>query len=90
MRGEREEPVADLAGCGGQVPGLPVGLAVQGAGELAVRGGPAGEGRGVVDGRTDQGMGKLQAGPVYLDQAQLLGRHEGLCIWRGNPVGCRA
>ena len=36
--------------------------------------GTTGEGHGVVDGRTDEGMGELQAGPVYLNQAELLGR----------------
>jgi hypothetical protein len=56
-----------MQGRGCQVPGSPVWLVVQGPGELAVRRGPLREGRGVVDGRTDEGMGELQAGPVYLD-----------------------
>ena len=30
-------------------------------------------------------MGELQARPVYLDQAQLLGAHEGPRIWTGQP-----
>jgi len=35
-------------------------------------------------------MGEAQAGPVYLDQAQLLGRRQGLRAWPGNSRGCRA
>ena len=60
------------------MPGSPVWLVVQGLGELAVRRGPLREGRGVVDGGADEGMGELQPGPVHLDQAQLLG-------WRQRP-----
>ena len=74
----------------GQVPGSPVGLVVQGLGELTVRRGTLRERRGVVDGGTDQGMGEAQTGPVYLDQAQLLGRRQGLRAWSGNSGGCRA
>ena len=74
---------------GGQVPGSPVWLVVQALGELAVRRGPLREGRGVVDGRTDEGMGELQAGPVYLDQAQLLGRRQGPRIRPGAVAGGR-
>ena len=59
-------------------------------GELAVRSGAPGEGRGVVDGGADEGMGEAQAGPVYLDQAQLLGRREGPRIWPGAVAGCCA
>ena len=69
-----------LQGRGGQVPGAPVRLVVQGARELAVRSGAPSEGCGVVDGGTDQRVGEVQAGPVYLDQAQLLGRREDLRV----------
>ena len=71
---QRSHLLVRVQGRGGQVPGSPVGLVVQGLGELAVRRGPLREGRGVVDGGADEGMGELQPGPVYLDQAQLLGR----------------
>jgi hypothetical protein len=57
-----------------QVPCLPVGLIRQRRGQSAVRGSALCEWRGVVDGRADQGMGKLQPGPVHLNQAQPLGR----------------
>ncbi len=79
-----------LQGRAGQVPGSPVWLVVQGARKLAVRGGAPRKGRGVVDRGADQGMGEAQAGPVDLDQAQLLGRREGLRIWPGAVTGCRA
>jgi hypothetical protein len=52
---------------GGQVPGPPVRLVVQGPGELAVRCGTLRERRGVVDGGTDERMGEPQAGPVEGD-----------------------
>src|SRR5207244_8847510 len=74
-------------GC--QVPGSPVWLVAQALGELTVRSGTAGEGRGVVDGRTDEGMGELRAGPVYLEQAQLLGRRQGPRIRSGAVAGGR-
>ena len=78
-----------MQGRGGQVPGPPVWLVVQGLGELAVRRGPLREGRGVVDGGTDEGMGELQAGPVYPDQAELLGRRQRPRIWPGAVArGC--
>ena len=35
-------------------------------------------------------MRELQAGPVDLDQAQLLGRRQGLRAWPGHGRGCRA
>ena len=79
-----------LQGRGGQVPGSPVWLVVQGLGELAVRCGTLREGRGVVDGGADEGMGEAQPGPVYLDQAHLLGRHEGPRIRPGAVAGCCA
>ena len=50
-----------LQGRGGQVPGPPVWLVVQGARELAVRRGALGEGRGVVDGGADEGVGEAAA-----------------------------
>ena len=75
---------------GGQVPGSPVRLLVQGPGELPVRHGTLGKGRGVIDSGADQGMGELQAGPVHLDQAQLLGRRQGPRIWPATAAGCRA
>ena len=75
---------------GGQVPGSPVWLVMQGLGELAVRRGALRERRRVVDGGPDEGMGEMQARPVYLDQAQLLGRGEGLRIWPAAPPGGRA
>ena len=58
---QRSHLLVGLQGRGGQVPGSPVWLVVQGPGELAVRRGTLREGRGVVDGGTDQGMGELQA-----------------------------
>ncbi len=79
-----------IQGRGGQVPGSPVWLVVQGLGELAVRFGTLREGGGVVDSGTDEGMGELQAGPVNLDQAQLLGRREGPRIGPGTATGCCA
>ena len=72
------------------MPGPPVRLVLQGRGELAVRCGALGEGCGVVDGGADEGMVEVHAGPVYLDQAQLLGRCEGLCVRPGNSHGCCA
>ncbi len=87
---QRSHVLVRLQGRGGQVPGPPVWLVVQGLGELAVRRGALREGRGVVDGGTDEGMGEPQAGPVYLDQAQLLGRRQRPRIWPGTVAGCRA
>ena len=72
------------------MPGPPVWLVVQGLGELAVRRGPLREGRGVVDGGTDEGMGEPQAGPVDRDQALPLGRREGQRIWSATVAGCCA
>ena len=74
---------------GGQVPGSPVWLVVQAFGELAVRRGPLREGRGVVDGGADEGMGELQPSPVYLDQPELLGRRQGPRIRAGTLAGGR-
>jgi hypothetical protein len=87
---QRRHLLVGLQGRGGQVPGPPTWLVVQGRGELAVRSGAPGEGRGVVDGGPDQGVGELQSGRVYLDQAQLLGRGEGPCIGPGAVAGCCA
>jgi hypothetical protein len=86
---QRSHVLVRLQGRGGQVPCSPVGLVVQGLGELAVRCGPLCEGRGVVDGGTDKGMGELQAGPVYLDQAQLLGRRQGSRVQASAVAGGR-
>jgi hypothetical protein len=71
-------------GGGGQVPGPPVRLVGQGARELAVRGGALRKRREVVDGGADEGMGEVEPGPIYVDQAQLLGRHENLRARPGN------
>ena len=87
---QRSHLLIRVQGRGGQVPGPPVRLVVQGLGELAVCRGPLREGRGVVDGGADEGMRKAQPSPVYLDQAQLLGRHEGPGIWPGAAAGCCA
>jgi hypothetical protein len=65
---------------GGQVPGSPIRLVLQRRGELAMRHRPFGKWCGVVDGRTNEGVGELEADPVYLDHAQLLGRREDLCV----------
>ena len=74
---------------GGQVPGSPVWLVVQGLGQFAVRCGTLRERRGVIDGRTDKRVGEVQASPVYRDQAELLGWGKGTCIRPGTPAGCR-
>jgi hypothetical protein len=74
----------------GQVPGPPVWLVVQRLGELAVRCGALREGRGVVDGGPDEGMGEPHAGPVDRDQALPLGRHEGQRIWPATVADCCA
>ena len=87
---QRGDVLVGSQGRGGQVPGSPVRLVVQCARQLAVRSGAPGKGRGVVNGGADQGMGEPQPGPVYLDQAQLLGRHEGPRIWPGAVAGCCA
>ena len=87
---QRSDVLVGLQGRGGQVPGSPVRLVVQGVRQLAVRSGAPGKGRGVVNGGADQGMREAQPGPVYLDQAQLLGRHEGPRIWPGAVAGCCA
>ena len=63
---------------------------MQGPGELAVRRGPLREGRGVVNGGTDERVGELQASPVHRDQAELLGRRESPRIWPGAVTGGRA
>jgi hypothetical protein len=55
-----------------------------------VRSGALREGHGVVDGGADEGVGEEQAGPVYLDQAQLLGGHQDLRAWPGGSRGCCA
>src|ERR1700733_14576077 len=57
---QRGHLLVRLQGGGGQVPRSPVGLVVEGLGELAVRGGSLREGGGVVDGGADEGMGELQ------------------------------
>jgi hypothetical protein len=72
------------------VPGSPVGLVVQGVGELAVRRRALRKGRRVVDGGPDQRMGEPQAAPVYRDQAQLLGRREGPPVGPVTSPGRRA
>ncbi len=84
---QRSHLLIRVQGRGGQVPGPPVRLVVQGVRELAVRSGAPGKGRGVIDGGTDQGMREAQPGPVYLDQAELLGRHEGPGIGPGAVAG---
>ena len=87
---QRSDVFVWLQGRGGQVPGPPVGLAVQGGGEPAVRRGALGEGHAVVDRRPGQRMGEAQPGLVDLDQAQPLGRGEGPGIGPGNSRDRRA
>ena len=87
---QRRHLLVRIQGRRRQVPGPPVGLVGQRPGELAVRRGPPRERRGVIDGGTDQGMRELQAGPVDLDQAQLLGRRQGLRAWPRHGRSCRA
>ena len=59
-----------------QVPGIPVGLLAERAGDLQVGRRAPGERDGVVDSRPGEGVGELWPGSVHPDQARGLGRGE--------------